>query len=135
MMWLHMFVCLFVRYWRCHVHGVPSCLSLLHVCLFVCQVLEVPCSWCPFLSQSTTCLFVCLSGIGGAMFMVSLLVSVYYNVIIAWAIFYMFSSFSSPLPWATCMKPWNSPREFFSQFTFELRVNRPLSRKRHCNRE
>ena len=52
--------------------------------------------------------------------MVSLLVSVYYNVIIAWAIFYMFSSFSSPLPWATCNKPWNSPREFFGEFTCQL---------------
>ncbi|KAI0240679.1 Sodium- and chloride-dependent glycine transporter 1 [Lamellibrachia satsuma] len=47
-------------------------------------------------------------GIGGAMFMVSLLVSCYYNVIIAWAIFYMFASFNPMLPWASCNKSWNS---------------------------
>ncbi|KAK2181587.1 hypothetical protein NP493_391g02039 [Ridgeia piscesae] len=48
-------------------------------------------------------------GIGAAMFMVSLLVSIYYNVIIAWAIFYLFASFKSQLPWASCDQAWNSP--------------------------
>ena len=43
------------------------------------------------------------------MFMVSLLVSIYYNVIIAWAIFYLFASFKSQLPWASCDQAWNSP--------------------------
>ncbi|XP_039545247.1 solute carrier family 6 member 22, tandem duplicate 1 isoform X1 [Pimephales promelas] len=34
--------------------------------------------------------------------------SVYYIVILAWAFFYLFSSFSSELPWATCKNWWNS---------------------------
>ncbi|KAJ8257359.1 hypothetical protein GJAV_G00184760 [Gymnothorax javanicus] len=34
--------------------------------------------------------------------------SVYYVVILAWAFFYLFSSFSPELPWATCGNSWNT---------------------------
>lgn len=33
---------------------------------------------------------------------VTMLVSVYYCVIIAYSLFYMFASFQSPLPWSAC---------------------------------
>uniref|UniRef100_A0A8C6M482 Transporter n=1 Tax=Nothobranchius furzeri TaxID=105023 RepID=A0A8C6M482_NOTFU len=41
-----------------------------------------------------------LKGIGIGMLCVSTLVCLYYNVIIAWTFYYLFSSFQSPLPWS-----------------------------------
>ncbi|XP_060792228.1 sodium-dependent proline transporter [Neoarius graeffei] len=41
-----------------------------------------------------------LKGIGIGMLCVSTLVSLYYNVIIAWTFYYLGSSFQSPLPWS-----------------------------------
>uniref|UniRef100_A0A671UEG0 Transporter n=1 Tax=Sparus aurata TaxID=8175 RepID=A0A671UEG0_SPAAU len=43
-----------------------------------------------------------LQGVGIAMLMVTLIVSIYYNVIIAYSLYYMFASFQSPLPWSSC---------------------------------
>ncbi|XP_069008721.1 LOW QUALITY PROTEIN: sodium- and chloride-dependent neutral and basic amino acid transporter B(0+)-like [Embiotoca jacksoni] len=43
-----------------------------------------------------------LQGVGLSMVMVSSLVSVYYNVIIAYSLYYMFASMQSPLPWSSC---------------------------------
>jgi sodium-dependent serotonin transporter len=34
--------------------------------------------------------------------------AMYYNTIIAWAVFYLFSSFSSELPWTSCDNSWNT---------------------------
>ena len=36
------------------------------------------------------------------MVIVSGLVGIYYNMIIAWAIYYLFASFTSKLPWEDC---------------------------------
>ena len=33
---------------------------------------------------------------------ISFLLCTYYNVILAWAMFYLSASFQHPLPWATC---------------------------------
>uniref|UniRef100_A0A8C7TYM7 Solute carrier family 6 member 14 n=1 Tax=Oncorhynchus mykiss TaxID=8022 RepID=A0A8C7TYM7_ONCMY len=41
-------------------------------------------------------------GVGVAMVLVSTLVGIYYNVIIAYSLYYMFASFQSPLPWSDC---------------------------------
>ncbi|XP_072238539.1 sodium- and chloride-dependent neutral and basic amino acid transporter B(0+) [Leuresthes tenuis] len=43
-----------------------------------------------------------LQGVGIAMVMVTLIVSIYYNVIIAYSLYYMFASMQSPLPWSRC---------------------------------
>ena len=43
------------------------------------------------------------------MLVVSFLCCVYYNVIIAWCLYYMFKSFASMVPWATCNNWWNTP--------------------------
>uniref|UniRef100_H2ZGW8 Transporter n=1 Tax=Ciona savignyi TaxID=51511 RepID=H2ZGW8_CIOSA len=46
-------------------------------------------------------------GVGFGMVAVSFLVCIYYNVIIAWSLFYLFASFSSVLPWTQCDQWWN----------------------------
>ena len=43
-----------------------------------------------------------LGGVGIASVVVCFLVSLYYNVIIAWCVFYFIKSFESPLPWSQC---------------------------------
>ncbi|XP_026882980.2 solute carrier family 6 member 4b [Electrophorus electricus] len=47
-------------------------------------------------------------GIGLAICIIALYVSFYYNTIIAWALFYLYSSFSSTLPWTSCDNTWNT---------------------------
>uniref|UniRef100_A0A8C1DNW0 Transporter n=1 Tax=Cyprinus carpio carpio TaxID=630221 RepID=A0A8C1DNW0_CYPCA len=47
-------------------------------------------------------------GIGFAICIIALYVSFYYNTIIAWALFYFYSSFSSTLPWTSCDNAWNT---------------------------
>ncbi|XP_029357675.1 sodium- and chloride-dependent neutral and basic amino acid transporter B(0+) [Echeneis naucrates] len=44
-----------------------------------------------------------LQGVGVAMVMVTLIVSIYYNVIISYSLYYMFASFQVPLPWSKCL--------------------------------
>ncbi|MBN3322922.1 SC6A3 protein, partial [Atractosteus spatula] len=47
-------------------------------------------------------------GVGFTVIIISLYVGFYYNVIIAWALFYLFSSFTGNLPWVDCNNTWNS---------------------------
>ncbi|KAM4689167.1 sodium-dependent dopamine transporter [Discoglossus pictus] len=48
-------------------------------------------------------------GVGFTVILISLYVGFFYNVIIAWALHYLFSSFTSELPWIHCNNSWNSP--------------------------
>jgi len=43
-----------------------------------------------------------LGGVGIASMIVCFLIAVYYNMIIAWALFYFFNSFQAVLPWSAC---------------------------------
>ncbi|XP_034559957.1 sodium-dependent neutral amino acid transporter B(0)AT1-like [Notolabrus celidotus] len=52
-----------------------------------------------------------LAGIGVGSMLVSFLVGLYYNTLIAWIMWYLFNSFQSPLPWAQC--PLNDNRTGF----------------------
>ncbi|XP_054722112.1 sodium- and chloride-dependent glycine transporter 1-like isoform X2 [Uloborus diversus] len=47
-------------------------------------------------------------GLGYAMFLMSALVGIYYNMILAWSLFYLTSSLSSILPWSSCDNWWNT---------------------------
>ncbi|XP_078602404.1 sodium-dependent proline transporter-like isoform X2 [Branchiostoma floridae x Branchiostoma japonicum] len=49
-----------------------------------------------------------LKGIGWAMCIISAWTCIYYNMIIAWALYYLFASFTSVLPWHHCGHWWNS---------------------------
>lgn len=48
------------------------------------------------------------TGLGYAMFLMSGLVGIYYNMILAWAMFYLLSSFTTVLPWSSCDNWWNT---------------------------
>uniref|UniRef100_A0A2K6DM54 Transporter n=1 Tax=Macaca nemestrina TaxID=9545 RepID=A0A2K6DM54_MACNE len=48
-------------------------------------------------------------GVGYAVILIALYVGFYYNVIIAWSLYYLFSSFTLNLPWTDCGHTWNSP--------------------------
>uniref|UniRef100_A0A8C7E748 Transporter n=1 Tax=Naja naja TaxID=35670 RepID=A0A8C7E748_NAJNA len=49
-------------------------------------------------------------GVGYAVILIALYVGFYYNVIIAWSLYYLFASFSiGELPWVHCNDPWNTP--------------------------
>ncbi|XP_061197519.1 sodium- and chloride-dependent GABA transporter ine-like [Saccostrea echinata] len=48
-------------------------------------------------------------GAGLATVVISFLFTTYYNVIIAWAFYYLFNCFQAVLPWVGCNHDWNSP--------------------------
>lgn len=50
-----------------------------------------------------------LSGCGIAMLIISVLIAIYYNIILCYTLFYLFASFVPVLPWASCNNPWNTP--------------------------
>ena len=54
-----------------------------------------------------------MKGLGYGMVIVSAIVMLYYNVIIAWTIFYMFASFATELPWHNCEKEWSTKRKLY----------------------
>jgi solute carrier family 6 amino acid transporter-like protein 5/7/9/14 len=45
-------------------------------------------------------------GLGVAMVIISALVCIYYNMIIAYTLYYLFASFTSKLPWTDCKQEW-----------------------------
>lgn len=47
-------------------------------------------------------------GIGLASVVIESYLNIYYIIILAWALFYLFSSFTSQLPWITCTNTWNT---------------------------
>ncbi|KAM6907479.1 sodium- and chloride-dependent GABA transporter ine [Xenentodon cancila] len=50
-----------------------------------------------------------LKGVGVASVAISFIMCTYYNVVITWALYYLFSSFQDPLPWKSCNHTWNTP--------------------------
>jgi len=48
-------------------------------------------------------------GVGVGYCVLNSLVCIYYNVIIALALLYLFTSLRSSLPWASCENDWNTP--------------------------
>ncbi|CAH1777698.1 unnamed protein product, partial [Owenia fusiformis] len=49
-------------------------------------------------------------GIGYSMVAVGFVANIYYNVIVAWVVYFLFASFTWTLPWSTCDNSWNTPQ-------------------------
>ncbi|XP_055903387.1 sodium-dependent serotonin transporter [Eupeodes corollae] len=49
-----------------------------------------------------------LKGVGYAICLIDIYMGMYYNTIIGWAVYYLFASFTSKLPWTSCENPWNT---------------------------
>ena len=56
-------------------------------------------------------------GVGYAMVLISALVSIYYNMVTAWALHFLFTSLTSRLPWGFCNNTWNTAREYGCRVT------------------
>ncbi|KAK7490912.1 hypothetical protein BaRGS_00017784, partial [Batillaria attramentaria] len=54
------------------------------------------------------CMNPAAKGIGISMCVISLLVAIYYNVIMAYTLFYFFSSMQKTLPWTVCKEEWEN---------------------------
>ncbi|KAG7473682.1 hypothetical protein MATL_G00098440 [Megalops atlanticus] len=50
-----------------------------------------------------------LQGCGIAMLIISVLIAIYYNIIMCWTLYYLFASLKGSLPWANCKNSWNTP--------------------------
>jgi SNF family Na+-dependent transporter len=48
------------------------------------------------------------NGLGYAMVVVRFFVNIYYVVITAWSLFYLFVGFQSDLPWGSCTAEWST---------------------------
>ncbi|XP_071771487.1 sodium- and chloride-dependent glycine transporter 2 [Centroberyx gerrardi] len=49
-----------------------------------------------------------LQGCGIAMLIISVLIAIYYNIIMCWTLYYLFASLKGSLPWANCRNEWNT---------------------------
>ncbi|XP_071491700.1 sodium- and chloride-dependent GABA transporter 1-like [Diadema antillarum] len=69
-------------------------------------------------------------GLGMSMILVNFTTSIYYAVIVAWALYYMGASCLKTLPWSTCDNPWNSADCFDSSL-----VNRTFNKSTRPSEE
>lgn len=67
-----------------------------------------------------------LQGIGYSMLIISFLVCVYYNTIIAWVFYYLFESFRSDVPWRDCNNEWNNKKVCYAGPPGDGKINKTV---------
>lgn len=65
-----------------------------------------------------------VAGAGLSSVIISFIMSTYYNVIIAYTLYYFFSSFKSKAPWNGCDNVWNTP-DCWMPSRLELNISKP----------
>lgn len=50
-------------------------------------------------------------GVGAGMVLISFVGSIYYNMVIAWSLYYLYNSFRGILPWSQCTNTYNTACE------------------------
>ncbi len=68
------------------------------------------------------CIKKLILGVGWAMTINSFFVTIYYNVIIAWCLFYLFASFRKKLQWSDCGNWWNTDRCWTAGLEFDKKI-------------
>merc|ERR1712178_225459 len=58
-----------------------------------------------------------MKGVGFGICVIASYVAMYYNTIISWALYFLFSSFQRTVPWATCDHEWNTENCTIVDFT------------------
>ena len=53
-------------------------------------------------------------GVGFGMLIISFIGSIYYNMIIAWSLYYMFASWQKVLPWSHCNNKYNTAGRYLA---------------------
>ncbi len=66
-------------------------------------------------------------GLGFAMCIITGLVCIYYNMVIAYTLFYFFASFNKVMPWSGCDNSWNTENCFVNK------ANDPLNSTHNLN--
>ncbi|XP_025084088.1 sodium- and chloride-dependent glycine transporter 1-like [Pomacea canaliculata] len=104
--------------WRfpyvCYVNGGAAFLIPYLIAMILCGVplMFLELAYCQFSNLGPGRVWVVcplFKGIGFGMVLLTSMGSIYYNVIISWALYYLAVSFNSVLPWTTCGNSWNSP--------------------------
>ena len=62
-------------------------------------------------------------GIGFAMVTISLIVAIYYNVVMSYCLHYMFASFTSVLPWENCDVKWADLARYVVEYASSICAN------------
>lgn len=70
--------------------------------------LRPPSILCWYVSSNCWCFHYSHAGIGYASIVIVSLLNIYYIVILAWGLYYLFQSFRPDLPWASCDNAWNT---------------------------
>ena len=63
------------------------------------------------------------TGIGIATTFIVFYLNCYYNVIISWALYYVFSSFTWDLPWKSCDNEWNTANCYIHEVFMTSLIN------------
>ena len=81
-----------------------------------------------FLSELTISTFLNIVGVGYAAAIMAFWLNTYYIVVLAWALYYLYNSFATVLPWSTCSNYWNTAKCLVENATANV-INGSLNNK------